>query len=59
MNNSLFIITITLLLPFLATAQRADLKFQKKAAEKVWKVYPDLFNPQREIRTRSATSIRL
>lgn len=48
MNKASLFISL-LLLPALAFAQKADLKFQKKIADKVWKIHPDLFNPQREI----------
>lgn len=47
MKKYLVLIFTMTLLPFISMA--ADMKFQKKAAEKVWSMRPDLFNPQREI----------
>lgn len=49
MKKILFLLAIGLMMHPALQAQRADMKFQKKAAEKVWKIHPDLFNPQREI----------
>lgn len=49
MKRILILLTTGLLMLPVTQAQRADLKFQKKIAEKVWNTHPDLFNPQREI----------
>lgn len=47
MKRKLFLILAFAMLPLVSMA--ADMKFQKKAAEKVWGIRPDLFNPQQEI----------